>query len=102
MLDGNDLKRVHFVGIKYTYADLPVAYTAGSKFVHLFRLLCQFSNSMSVSYLNPSENPFSTNVQQQDPNSAAADTLCQLTRLRKVRLGASDKINFLEFYRKQQ
>ncbi|CAM0142460.1 unnamed protein product [Umbelopsis sp. WA50703] len=120
----NEVK-IHVLALKYEYNHFSPTYTVGNKAVHMLKLCCQISNSLSVKWLAPNESPSSptysiantvaasasaptaavpnaaTDALANDGDALGAQLLTLLggiARLRKTSLGVNDKKEFLDYY----
>jgi len=135
VFSGVDVKglvsNIRVIGFKYEFEDHSPSFTVGSFFAHLFRLCCQFNNSMKVKYLQSedipnasdfnkapiSENGESENIKKKKSNNTISSTdkeeigdwneaicarLAAILRLRISKLTPKDKKEFSEFYYARQ
>ncbi|KAI9207697.1 uncharacterized protein BJ171DRAFT_578817 [Polychytrium aggregatum] len=99
---------IHIVGLKYDYEQYCPAYTCGDKQSHVYGLLTQFVNHVSIKLLPASEcaiDPKSipvgiaVNPLEGVVGTQVSNYLGQILRTRKTGQGATDKVDFLDYYR---
>jgi len=91
---------LQIITFQYPFTLFSPTFSAGSGYVHLFRLCSQFQNAMQVRTLASTECPLL------DPQSAdllveTANLTSRLTRLRKTGQGWQEKQHFLSFYQQR-
>lgn len=66
---------------------------------HLFRLGCQWSNTMEVKILLPDDSPWLTSEDEAaNITETARQTIAQILRIRPTELSADDKLDFLDYF----
>ncbi|KAJ3324772.1 hypothetical protein HDV06_006080 [Boothiomyces sp. JEL0866] len=99
---------VQVVGLKYEWNEFCPCFTTGHLFGHYWAVLNQFSNSLKVLYLDPSQIGLSTDPKQAYNKfegligSQLATYLAQTLRTRKVGKSALDKVTFLEYFNERE
>jgi len=102
----NKLPTFRVIGIKYEYEDFSPTFTVGSIVKHSLQLCCQLSNNLEGRVLSASESQdINTAAQIQDntPNewrlsNQISTVLAAVLRIRKARLNAKDKREFMDYW----
>ncbi|KAL1917629.1 uncharacterized protein VTP21DRAFT_4022 [Calcarisporiella thermophila] len=104
---------LYVMAFKYDSQGFSPSYTVGSLGAHVFKLCSQFTNSLGVKFLPPLESPSSPIFVRQTSNDgpSGADEkeedvvgmqcqrlMGQISRLRRTKMGAREKIEFLNYY----
>ncbi|KAJ3308977.1 hypothetical protein HDV04_000582 [Boothiomyces sp. JEL0838] len=99
---------VQIVGLKYEWSEFCPCYTTGHMLNHYWRVLNQFSNSLKVLYLDPSQIGLSSDAKQVYNKtegligSQLSMYLAQTLRTRKVGKSAHDKVTFLDYFNERE
>ncbi|KAJ3268189.1 hypothetical protein HDV01_003353 [Terramyces sp. JEL0728] len=99
---------IQIVGLKYEWNEFCPCFTTGSMMGHYWSVLNQYSNSLKVYYLDPSQIGLDTDSKQVYNKSEGiigsqlATYLAQTLRTRKVGKSALDKIAFLEYFNERE
>eukprot|EP01135_Chromosphaera_perkinsii_P009396 Nk52_evm72s1737 gene=Nk52_evmTU72s1737 len=104
LLSGVDLTScyIQIVGMKYPFTHFSPSYTVGSVWMHLFRLCCQMTNYLDVKFLCSRDHPKPTSNAPGAHHGLWAgetfQTLGNVLRLRRSRMSALTKQNFLKYW----
>jgi 1-acyl-sn-glycerol-3-phosphate acyltransferase len=97
-----DLKdrKTHIISFKYNYNDFSPNYTVGSFLVHLFKLCCQFSNSMEVRYIIDEDIPAAPKsaLSMEDWGDQVYSLLASAMQVPRGKIYLDKKLEFKKYY----
>ncbi len=92
----------HVLGIRYDCEDFSPTYTVGNPLNHVIRLCCQLNNNLEARLLCSEESAASAVDINAAPDwrlsTHISTMLAAVLRIRKARLNAKDKREFIEYW----
>ncbi|KAI8908961.1 hypothetical protein EDD86DRAFT_191325 [Gorgonomyces haynaldii] len=92
---------IFMYGFKYIYDEFCPAYTTGSRFGHLFKVLMQWYNTLDVVRIEIAKSRQAMIDSKEDVAGALQVEIGHHTRLRRIGKNLKDKESFLEFFKQK-